>query len=179
MICPIQPFVNPNRIDLRYRVHKLELARNHPSKPAPLNLFNYTILLKKLYYIIDNTVLHTLYYAQVVHMEANDLILENLIQELKRGSLVLSVLMATAQPVYGYALVASLQERGVDIEQNTLYPLLRRLENQGLLESAWQTGETRPRRYYVISQNGLAVRERLLAEWNTLNMALKGMEETL
>ncbi len=78
------------------------------------------------------------------HSELNDIV-ENLTQELKRGTLVLGVLLCTTDEVYGYALVTSLQERGIHIEQNTLYPLLRRLEKQGLLESSWQTDESRPR----------------------------------
>ena len=70
-------------------------------------------------------------------MDDTEAILDNLIQELKRGTLVLTVLLCTAEPVYGYALVGRLQERGIDVDQNTLYPLLRRLEKQGLLASDW------------------------------------------
>ncbi len=99
-------------------------------------------------------------------------IVENLTQELKRGTLVLGVLWCTGEPVYGYALVSSLQNKGIDIEQNTLYPLLRRLEKQGLLESSWHTDESRPRRYYRISAVGLAVRGQLMEAWSEMNRAI-------
>ena len=105
-----------------------------------------------------------------------DEIVENLVQELKRGTLVLSVLLSTEQPVYGYSLVSRLQGMGVQIEQNTLYPLLRRLETQGLLESLWDTTESRPRKYYRISELGVQVRSRLDVEWNEINKAIKRMK---
>ena len=117
-------------------------------------------------------------FTREVFMEPSDVILDNLVQELKRGTLVLSVLLATEQPVYGYALVSSLQERGVEVEQNTLYPLLRRLEKQGLLDSSWETGEARPRRYYVISPQGKSIRRKLFGEWETMNKAIHAMEGT-
>ncbi len=112
-------------------------------------------------------------------MESSDAILGNLVQELKRGTLVLSVLLSTETPVYGYTLVRSLQERGIEVEQNTLYPLLRRLEKQGLLNSSWETGEARPRRYYVISSKGKAIRRELFGEWKFMNEAIHSMEENL
>ena len=71
--------------------------------------------------------------------EKNELLL-NFILELRRGTLVLSVLSRMAEPKYGYALVQSLEKEGMRIDANTLYPLLRRLEKQGLLESVWETG---------------------------------------
>lgn len=110
-------------------------------------------------------------------MESKESILDNLVQELKRGTLVLAVLLSTAGPVYGYSLVAELQGNGIDIEQNTLYPLLRRLEKQGLLSSSWDTGDARPRKYYVISHLGSEIRDRLLAEWRAVNAAIQNMEE--
>lgn len=107
-------------------------------------------------------------------------IMENLILELKRGTLVLSVLLNTDESCYGYSLVQSLQEMGVDIEQNTLYPLLRRLEKQNLLESSWDTSESRPRKYYKISEQGREIKDALLGEWNRTNDVIKSMmdEET-
>lgn len=102
--------------------------------------------------------------------------LENLVQELKRGTLVLSVLLCTEAPSYGYALVSALKNRGLEAEQNTLYPLLRRLESQGLLESSWNTSDSRPRRYYVISETGRRIRAALLAEWRRMNDAVTAME---
>lgn len=97
---------------------------------------------------------------------------ENLTQELRRGSLVLVVLLESNEPRYGYSLVERMQERGIAIEQNTLYPLLRRLESQGLLESSWDTTTSRPRKYYRISELGESVAEALLAEWRHLTQVI-------
>ena len=76
------------------------------------------------------------------------------------------------EPEYGYTLIQSLNACGLSVEQNTLYPLMRRLEKQGLLESLWQIEENRPRRYYQISEMGKAVRKELIDEWKTLNSTL-------
>ncbi len=75
-------------------------------------------------------------------------LLENLSLELRRGTLTLCVLSQMAEKKYGYALVQSLEEKGVPIDPNTLYPLLRRLEGQGLLASSWETDGPKPRKYY-------------------------------
>ena len=104
-----------------------------------------------------------------------DKILENLTGELKRGTLVLSVLLNTSKPTYGYSLVQSLQGFGIQIEQNTLYPLLRRLEKQELLESSWDTTESRPRKYYHISTLGLEVLAKLSEEWKRSNKIIEDM----
>ena len=104
-----------------------------------------------------------------------DKIYENLLQELKRGTLVLSVLLNTKIPIYGYYLVQQLNNAGIDIEQNTLYPLLRRLETQGLLESQWDTTESRPRKYYVISDLGNKILIDLRKEWTRTNLIIESM----
>ncbi len=96
-------------------------------------------------------------------------LLDNLIGELKRGTLVLGVLLCVGGPTYGYALVQSLQSKGIDIEQNTLYPLLRRLEKQGLLSSTWDTTDSRPRKYYTISPLGKEILTNLSTEWARTN----------
>lgn len=93
---------------------------------------------------------------------------QNLVCELKRGTLVLSVLSQLEAPQYGYSLVQRLSDRGLAIEQNTLYPLLRRLEKQGLLESDWSLEENRPRRYYKLSPQGVSVLAQLHGEWDDL-----------
>ena len=85
--------------------------------------------------------------------------------ELRRGIVVLAVLSQMASPQYGYSLVQSLAEQGLDVEEGTLYPLLRRLEKQGLLESEWEVGETRPRKYYQISKQGRKVLDTLTGDW--------------
>ncbi len=85
--------------------------------------------------------------------------------ELRRGIVVLAVLSQLDTPSYGYVLIQRLTEQGLDVEEGTLYPLLRRLEKQGLLESEWEVGESRPRKYYHISSLGRDVLSTLSAEW--------------
>jgi len=92
-------------------------------------------------------------------------IVENLVQELRRGIVVLAVLSQLAEEQYGYQILKQLAEEGLEVDQGTLYPLLRRLESQGLLESRWRVEEARPRRYYVISAAGRMVLPRLQGEW--------------
>ena len=91
---------------------------------------------------------------------------------MKRGSLVLAVLTQMDKPEYGYTLIQTLNACGMVVEQNTLYPLMRRLEKQGLLESIWQIEENRPRRYYQISDMGREVRQLLIDDWKSLNTTL-------
>lgn len=102
----------------------------------------------------------------------NETLLQNLQQEMKRGSLVLAVLTQMDKPEYGYTLIQTLNACGMVVEQNTLYPLMRRLEKQGLLESIWQIEENRPRRYYQISEMGREVRQLLIEDWKSLNTTL-------
>jgi DNA-binding PadR family transcriptional regulator len=98
---------------------------------------------------------------------------QNLTLELRRGTLVLSVLSQLEERQYGYSLKQRLADQGVDIEQNTLYPLLRRLEKQGLLESEWSLTESRPRRYYVLSEAGQEAFRTLKQEWYALARTLE------
>jgi len=86
--------------------------------------------------------------------------------ELRRGIVVLAVLSQMDTARYGYNLIQRLAEQGLDIEEGTLYPLLRRLEKQGLLESEWEIGEARPRKYYRISPLGREVLNTLRADWS-------------
>ncbi len=83
-----------------------------------------------------------------------DSLRDNFIQELRRGVIILAVLGSLREEQYGYSILKSLSDQGLDVDQGTLYPLLRRLETQGLLESKWRMEEARPRRYYVISAAG-------------------------
>lgn len=98
--------------------------------------------------------------------------MQNLVSELKRGTLVLSVLSQLTMPQYGYSLVQLLSGKGLEIEQGTLYPLLRRLEKQGLLDSDWSLEENRPRRYYKLSTEGETVLDELRREWDALTGVL-------
>ena len=97
---------------------------------------------------------------------------QNFITELRRGSLTMAVLGCLKTPHYGYALLQTLQENQVTIEANTLYPLLRRMESQGLLSSSWDTTESRPRKYYSVSPAGEQVLHGLLAEWKKMQAAM-------
>jgi PadR family transcriptional regulator PadR len=94
--------------------------------------------------------------------------IDNLILEMRRGMIVLAVLSQCDQEQYGYSLMKSLAEKGLEIDQGTLYPLLRRLETQGLLSSNWRLEDARPRRYYIVSPDGQAVLPRLINEWESM-----------
>lgn len=98
----------------------------------------------------------------------NEQVLDNIILELRRGALVLAVICQLENEQYGYSLIKLLGDAGLEIDQGTLYPLLRRLESQGLLESVWRVDETRPRRYYVLSPQGKRLLPQLKAEWGKL-----------
>jgi PadR family transcriptional regulator PadR len=88
--------------------------------------------------------------------------------ELRRGVLVLAVLSQLRTPQYGYSLRQALAEQGMAIEEGTLYPLLRRLESQGLLASEWRIEDGPPRRYYTLSPEGAHHYRSLSASWSTL-----------
>ncbi|MEU5021653.1 PadR family transcriptional regulator [Streptomyces angustmyceticus] len=104
-------------------------------------------------------------------MGADELILSHA-QELRRGTVVLACLTLLEEPQYGYALLETLGDAGVAVDGNTLYPLLRRLEKQGLLISEWNTDESRPRKFYRVSPEGTRVRAGLLREWRDLGASL-------
>src|SRR4030042_1812553 len=106
-------------------------------------------------------------YQRIIAME-NIQSIDNLILEMRRGVIVLAVLSQCNQEQYGYSLMKSLSEKGLGIDQGTLYPLLRRLETQGLLSSSWRLEDARPRRYYLISADGRAILPRLIEEWDSL-----------
>lgn len=97
---------------------------------------------------------------------------DNLDLELRRGVVVLAVLSQLQTEQYGYSLKKALADRGLEIDEGTLYPLLRRLESQGLLQSDWRMTEARPRRYYVISPEGRRVYETLSANWRALTRVI-------
>lgn len=103
-------------------------------------------------------------------------LLSTLLLELRRGTLTISVLSQMKEPKYGYALVQSLEEKGVAIDPNTLYPLLRRLEGQGLLESRWEIGGAKPRKYYQRTEYGTVIYKQLKDYWKSLSA---GMERLL
>ena len=98
-----------------------------------------------------------------------------LIVELKRGTLVLSVLSQLHTQEYGYSLVQKLEEKKVPIEASTLYPLLRRLEKQELLVSEWDTSESRPRKFYILSEKGKEVYTQLKKEWSEISNQIENL----
>ena len=98
----------------------------------------------------------------------NDTIQTNYIQELRRGVIVLAVLAELQAEQYGYSILKLLADQGLEIDQGTLYPLLRRLESQGLLESDWKIEEARPRRYYRISPAGRLALDAMRQEWQKI-----------
>ncbi len=103
---------------------------------------------------------------------ANDPVVDNLLQELRRGVIVLAVLAQLNDEQYGYSILKLLADQGLEVDQGTLYPLLRRLETQGLLESKWKLEEARPRRYYVISAEGRRVLPKVKQEWEKMTQTL-------
>ena len=96
----------------------------------------------------------------------------NLISELRRGTVVLTVLSQLQEEQYGYSLREVLAAQGMEIDESTLYPLLRRLEKQGLLDSHWSVEGPRPRRYYIINQRGRETLQALRGEWRSLTATL-------
>ena len=127
----------------------------------------------------------------------NDDLISSLVQELRRGTLIMVVLSQLKNEEYGYSLISKLKENGIaiesntlypllrrlenqglkengiTIESNTLYPLLRRLENQGLLKSEWKTNEEKPRKYYLITKDGLKVLEKSKEHWKEYSKIIK------
>jgi PadR family transcriptional regulator, regulatory protein PadR len=108
----------------------------------------------------------------MTHSQDTSALFENLRLELRRGSLILAVLAGLRCEQYGYTLRKILADRGMAIEEGTLYPLLRRLETQGLLLSEWREADKRNKRFYKLSPLGAEVLEKLLAEWKVLDSSL-------
>ncbi|MDQ0059885.1 PadR family transcriptional regulator [Paenibacillus harenae] len=99
--------------------------------------------------------------------------INGLLNELRRGTIVIGVLSQLSIPQYGYSLVTVLEEKGIAVDPGTLYPLLRRLEKQELLESKWDTNEARPRKYYLLSPFGQEVYAGLCQEWRKLSISME------
>ena len=119
------------------------------------------------------TVLHTVcitYYMTTG--TANSEVFENLRLELRRGCLIVAVLAQLRSEQYGYTLRKALADDGLAIDEGTLYPLLRRLETQGLLVSQWREEDKRNKRFYRLSAEGGSILKQLLAEWESINASL-------
>jgi DNA-binding PadR family transcriptional regulator len=94
-------------------------------------------------------------------------------QELRRGTVVLACLLALRAPEYGYALLKRLESAGIPSDANTIYPLLRRLEERGLLASEWNTDDSRPRKFYRTSAAGAELASQLLTDMTELTTSLR------
>ena len=112
-----------------------------------------------------------------VGVTENDIVATHL-QELRRGTVVLACLVTLRRSGYGYALLETLNAAGFAVDANTLYPLLRRLEKQGLLASAWNTDETRPRKFYTTTPEGDRLAGILLDDWNALHSSITDLDPT-
>jgi PadR family transcriptional regulator PadR len=110
-----------------------------------------------------------------VDMAINTEVLENLRLELRRGCLTLAVLAELRVERYGYTLRKALAEQGMEIDEGTLYPLLRRLESHGLLVSEWREEEKRNKRFYRLSPDGKLILKQLAAEWKGINTSIAGI----
>ena len=110
-------------------------------------------------------------------MAMNPDLFDNLRLELRRGSVVLAVLASLRTEQYGYTLRKALSDLGMEIDEGTLYPLLRRLESQGLLVSEWREEAKRNKRFYRLSPDGRPVLARLLTEWQAIGASLEGILE--
>ena len=106
-----------------------------------------------------------------------DEIVSGLILEFRRGTLIMVVLAQLNKPMYGYSLVKELEGKGISIEGNTLYPLLRRLESQGLLKSEWETEATKPRKYYIITEDGKLVYKKIKEHWKKFSQSINVLKE--
>jgi PadR family transcriptional regulator PadR len=105
-----------------------------------------------------------------------DATLASHLQELRRGTVVVASLTVLRTPGYGYSLLETLSTAGFEVEANTLYPLLRRLEAQGLLTSSWNTDDARPRKFYRTTEQGDAVAGALRTEWTRLDRAVGDLD---
>jgi PadR family transcriptional regulator, regulatory protein PadR len=107
----------------------------------------------------------------------NSDLFENLRLELRRGCLIVAVLAQLRAEHYGYALRKALADHGLEIDENTRYPRLRRLESQGLLVSHWREEGKRNKRFYRLSADGETILKRLLVEWKAINSSLSRIIE--
>lgn len=137
------------------------------------------LLILKFYYILLLTIVYVIQYTEVevIHMPNKEDIMNNLRLELRKGTLVLAVLSQLREKHYGYSLVETLNNKGLSIDQNTLYPLLRRLDQQGLLEASWEMVDPRPRKYYHLSELGSTLFAELKKEYNNQTTLIQSLIE--
>src|SRR5580658_1262451 len=142
--------------------------------PTPYPVTSAVSEIARKIFLTINTVRHTVYDIHCMSQSSeNHDVFENLRLELRRGCLSLAVLSQLRTERYGYTLRKALAEQGLEIDEGTLYPLLRRLESQGLLTSVWREEEKRNKRFYRLSPDGKAMLKQLGAEWQRINSSLK------
>lgn len=107
----------------------------------------------------------------------SDDFLNNQVLELRRGTIVIAILGLLQDRHYGYGLLQALETAGVTVDAGTLYPLLRRLEKQGVLTSTWETADSRPRKYYQLSQEGEILYDKLVSEWRNMTIFVRELVE--
>ena len=117
--------------------------------------------------------MYDIQYNQIEVRQLDQTLIQNMVVELRRGTQILGVLNLLRTNQYGYSLLQALEKKGVNMEAGTLYPLLRRLESQGLLISEWDTSESRPRKYYVLSKDGMEALTLIKAEWDSIVSQMK------
>lgn len=124
------------------------------------------------------TIVYSIQYNGCEVMKVDESLIQSLNSELKRGTQILAVLSQMNEMKYGYSLLQDLEAKHVEIEAGTLYPLLRRLESQGILKSEWDTTESRPRKYYLLNEEGKEVFDLMKKEWirivKEMNLLLEG-----
>jgi PadR family transcriptional regulator PadR len=103
--------------------------------------------------------------------------ISNFETEMNRGFLQILVLALLEKDMYGYAMVRTIRDLGYEVEENTLYPLLRRLEKNGWVKSKWDIGEDRPRKFYGITDAGRGLRTELLGIWRKQVQILRQLTE--
>lgn len=103
-------------------------------------------------------------------MDDIESLFQNQVLELRRGSIVIAIIgILSSHKHYGYSLLKALEEYNFPVDGSTLYPLLRRLEKQGVLSSEWDTTDNRPRKYYSLTKNGSVLYQKLANEWSDMN----------
>ena len=110
--------------------------------------------------------------SDYMDLKKDDSIFEGLVLELRRGTIILSVLSQLKKPQYGYSLAVLLEKKGINVDAGTLYPLLRRLEKQGILSSNWDVESTKPRKYYELSNYGEAIYKKLCKQWISMTESM-------
>jgi PadR family transcriptional regulator, regulatory protein PadR len=132
-----------------------------------------SIVLEELPELFEEyTVCRTVYFALIMTAPIQNYLFDSLRMELRRGCLILAVLAQLRVEHYGYMLRKALADDGLAIEESTLYPLLRRLETQGLLTSEWREEKKRNKRFYRVTADGEIILAQLLAEWSGINESL-------